>query len=152
LYEDAADVLWIGTYETGLARLDGDTFTRFTQKDGLFNNGAFQILEDEKGFLWLSCHLGIYRVKKQDLNKFAAGRISFFTSAHFGKSDGLLSVECSSQGQPTGFKARDGKLWFPTAQGLAMVDPKAVTFNPLPPPVVIEDIAVDGHARDFVPA
>jgi signal transduction histidine kinase/ligand-binding sensor domain-containing protein len=149
LHEDAVGVLWIGTYDTGLARLDGETFTRYTEKDGLFNNGVFQILEDEKGFLWLSCHLGIYRLWKQDLNDFAAGRISLITSSHFGKADGLLSVECSSQGQPTGFKASDGKLWFPTAQGLAVVDPKAVTFNRQPPPVAIEDLSVDGHATDF---
>ena len=149
LYEDAVGVLWIGTYDTGLARLENETFTRYTEKDGLFNNGVFQILEDDQGFLWLSSHLGIYRVKKQDLNDFSAGRISLLTSSHFGKGDGLLSVECSSQGQPTGFKARDGKLWFPTTQGLAVVDPKAVKFNRLPPPVVIEDLTVDGHAADF---
>jgi signal transduction histidine kinase len=132
-----------------LARLDRETFTRYTEKDGLFNNGVFQILEDEKGFLWLSCHLGIYRIKMQDLNDFAAGRISLIISSHFGKADGLLSVECSSQGQPTGFKARDGKLWFPTAQGLAVVDPKAIKFNWQPPPVTIEEVTVDGHATDF---
>ena len=149
LYEDAVGVLWIGTYDTGLARLDRETFTRYTEKDGLFNNGVFQILEDEQGFLWLSSHLGIYRIKKQDLNDFSAGRISLITSSHFGKGDGLLSVECSSQGQPTGFKARDGKLWFPTTQGLAVVDPKAVKFNRQPPPVVIEELTVDGHATDF---
>ena len=149
LHEDAVGVLWIGTYDTGLARLDSETFTRYTEKDGLFNNGVFQILEDDQGFLWLSCHLGIYRIKKQDLNDFSAGRISLITSSHFGKGDGLLRVECSSQGQPTGFKARDGKLWFPTTQGLAVVDPKAVKFNRLPPPVVIEDLTVDGHATNF---
>jgi signal transduction histidine kinase len=149
LHEDDASVLWIGTYDTGLARLDHQTFTRYTEKDGLFNNGVFQILEDEKGFLWLSSHLGIYRIKKQDLNDFSAGRISLITSSHFGKADGLVGVECSSQGQPTGFKARDGKLWFPTTQGLAMVDPKAVKFNRQPPPVVIEELTVDGHAVDF---
>jgi signal transduction histidine kinase/ligand-binding sensor domain-containing protein len=149
LHEDAVGVLWIGTYDTGLARLDGETFTRYTEKDGLFNNGVFQILEDEQGFLWLSSHLGIYRIKKQDLNDFSAGRTSLITSSHFGKGDGLLSVECSSQGQPTGFKARDGKLWFPTTQGLAVVDTKAVKFNRQPPPVVIEDLTVDGRATDF---
>ena len=149
LHEDAAGVLWIGTYDTGLARLDGATFTRYTEKEGLFNNGVFQILEDEQGFLWMSSHLGIYRIKKQELNDFSAGRISLITSSHFGKGDGLLSVECSSQGQPTGFKARDGKLWFPTTQGLAVVDTTAVKFNRQPPPVVIEELTVDGHATDF---
>jgi signal transduction histidine kinase/ligand-binding sensor domain-containing protein len=149
LYEDAQGVLWIGTYDTGLARLDGENFTRYTEKDGLFNNGVFQILEDDMGSLWLSCHLGIYRIKKQELNDFAAGRISLVTSSHFGKADGLLSVESSSQGQPTGFKARDGKLWFPTAEGLAVVDPKEIRFNRQPPPVAIEGLTVDGHATDF---
>jgi len=85
LYEDAAGVLWIGTYDTGLARLEGEKFTRYTEKDGLFNNGVFQILEDDKGFLWLSCDLGIYRIEKHQLNEFAAGRISLITSSHFGK-------------------------------------------------------------------
>jgi ligand-binding sensor domain-containing protein len=75
LHEDAEGVLWIGTYDTGLARLERETFTRYTEKDGLFNNGVFQILEDDNGFLWLSCHLGIYRIKKQDLNDLSAGRI-----------------------------------------------------------------------------
>jgi signal transduction histidine kinase len=149
LHEDAAGLLWIGTYDTGLARLKGEQFIHYTQKDGLFSNGVFQILEDEKGFLWLSCHLGIYRVKKQDLDDFAAGRISFLTSSHFGRADGLLSVECNRRGQPTGFKTRDGKLWFPTAQGLAVVSPDAISFNRKPPPVVIEDLIVDGHSTNF---
>ncbi len=149
LHEDAENVLWIGTYDTGLARLDGERFTRYTEKDGLFNNGVFQILEDDMGSLWLSCHLGIYRIKKQELNDFAAGRLSLVTSSHFGKADGLLSVESSSQGQPTGFKARDGKLWFPTTQGLAVVDPKEIRFNQQPPPVTIEELTLDGHATGF---
>jgi signal transduction histidine kinase/ligand-binding sensor domain-containing protein len=149
LHEDKEAVLWIGTYDTGLARLDHETVTRYTEKDGLFNNGVFQILEDDKGFFWLSCHLGIYRISKQELNDFAAGRISLITSSHFGKADGLQSVECSSQGQPTGFKARDGKLWFPTTQGLAVVDPQAVKFNRLSPPVAIEQLTLDGHAANL---
>jgi hypothetical protein len=149
LHEDAEGVLWVGTYDTGLARLDSTRFTRYTEKDGLFNNGVFQILEDDNGFLWLSCHLGIYRIRKQDLNDFSLGRISLITSSHFGRADGMLSVECSSQGQPTGFKTPDGKLWFPTSQGLAVVDRKAVRFNRRPPPVAVEDLTVDGVRTGF---
>lgn len=149
LYEDAEGVLWVGTYDTGLARLNGKSFTRYTEKDGLFNNGVFQILEDDNGFLWLSCHLGIYRIPKQELNDFSLGRISLITSSHFGRADGMLSVEGSSQGQPTGLKARDGKLWFPTTRGLAVVDPKTVRSNGQPPPVAIEELTVDGLRSDF---
>jgi hypothetical protein len=157
-YEDNTGVLWIGTYDGGLYRLaeslDGQNdrkITHYTTDHGLYNNGVYQILEDDLGFLWISCHLGLYRLRKQELNDFAAGRVSQITSTHFGKADGFINVECSSGGQPTssggqpmGFKARDGKLWFPTREGIAVVDPKsAVPFNSTPPPVVIEESLLD---------
>jgi signal transduction histidine kinase/ligand-binding sensor domain-containing protein len=149
LYEDSADVLWIGTYDTGLNRLEQGKLTRYTSANGLYNNGVFEILEDDNGFFWISCHLGIYRVSKRALNDFAAGRVSMVTSTHFGKADGLVSAECSSHGQPAGFKARNGKLWFPTTVGLAVVDPKTALFNPKPPPVAIEQVMLDGRAVAF---
>jgi hypothetical protein len=38
----------------------------------------------------------------------------------------MLSSEGNGGRQPAGIKARDGKLWFPTAQGIAVVNPEAV--------------------------
>jgi signal transduction histidine kinase len=57
----------------------------------------------------------------------------------------MKSVECSSKGQPNGIKAKDGKLWFPTTDGLAVLDPHAPEVNPHPPPVAIEDALADGR-------
>jgi signal transduction histidine kinase/ligand-binding sensor domain-containing protein len=143
LYEDGAGVLWIGTYDTGLYRLEHDKVTHYTSANGLFNDSVFQILGDE-GFLWCTSHLGIYRVGKQELNDFAAGKLTGITSTHFGKGDGLINVECSTQGKPNGHKGRDGRLWFPTAAGLAVIDSSALTFNRNPPPIVIEEVTLDG--------
>src|SRR5262249_45680779 len=148
-----AGVLWIGTFDGGLSRLEirqnAKRLTRYTTDDGLFNNGVYQILEDDMGFFWISCHLGLYRVRRQELNDFAAGRISRITSTHFDKTDGLDNTECTSAGQPSGFKARDGKLWFPTEAGVAVVDPKRVVFNTAPPPVVIEECLLNGRPLAF---
>jgi two-component system sensor histidine kinase ChiS len=49
IYEDKAGVLWIGTGGGGLNRLDRniETFTHFTEKDGLANNIVYGILEDD---------------------------------------------------------------------------------------------------------
>jgi signal transduction histidine kinase len=58
----------------------------------------------------------------------------------------MMNDECASTGQPTGIKAKDGKLWFPTADGLAVLDPLAAEINPRPPAVLIEDALVDGHS------
>ena len=41
-------------------------------------------------------------------------------------------------------KTADGRLWFATAKGLVAVNPAGVKTNPLPPPVRIEEMLVDG--------
>jgi signal transduction histidine kinase/ligand-binding sensor domain-containing protein len=143
LLEDSAGTLWIGTYDGGLGRFKDGRFTRFTMKDGLFNNGVFQILEDVHGNFWISCNRGIYRVSKQELNEFAEGKRSTVTSMAYGKADGMLNAECNGGVWPAGIKTADGKLWFPTQNGVAVVDPNAVRYNPIPPPVVIESLTAD---------
>ena len=119
-------------------------FTNYTTDRGLYSNGVFQILEDARGHFWMSSNQGIYRVSRQQLDDFAAGKTATITSTVFGKSDGMLNMECNGGRQPAGIKARDGKLWFPTQDGVAIIDPEAVLFNPLPPPVVIESATLKG--------
>jgi signal transduction histidine kinase/ligand-binding sensor domain-containing protein len=143
LYEDKDGTLWIGTYDGGLGRLKDGKLVPITMRDGLFNNGAFQILEDDRGNFWMSCNRGIYRVSKQALNDFADGKQSSVASVAYGKVDGMTNVECNGGLWPAGTRARDGKLWFPTQQGVAVIDPAAVSYNPQPPPVVIDSFLVD---------
>lgn len=143
LYEDSDGVLWIGSYDGGLTRYKDGKFTRFTTKEGLSSNGVFCILEDDRGWFWMNSNQGIYRVSKQELNDFADGKTESVTSIAYNKQDGLLNVEGNGGRQPAGIKSRDGRLWFPTAQGIAVVDPESVTTNQLPPPVLIEDVFID---------
>lgn len=143
LYEDNDGTVWIGTYDGGLARFKNGAFAHFTMRDGLYDNGVFQILEDGAGSLWMSCNRGIYRVKKQELNDFADGRRSTISSIAYGKVDGMATVECNGGLSPAGAKTHDGKMWFPTQAGIAVVDPSAISYNPHPPPVVIESIVQD---------
>ncbi len=144
IYEDSDGTFWIGTYDSGLSRFKNGKFTSYTTAEGLFSNGVFQILEDKRGNFWMSSNQGIYRVNKEQLNDFADGKISAVTSTVFGKSDGMLNVECNGGRQPAGIKTSDGKFWFPTQDGVAIINPEAIPFNPLPPPVVIESAFLEG--------
>ena len=149
IYEDADGTLWIGTYDSGLSRLKNGKITNYNTSNGMFSNGVFAILEDNRGFFWMSSNQGIYRVSKQELNNFADGKISKITSTAYGKSDGMLNAECNGGRQPSALKNKDGKLWFPTQNGLAIIDPEAVPFNPNPPPVVIESANLSGTNIDL---
>jgi diguanylate cyclase (GGDEF)-like protein len=56
----------------------------------------------------------------------------------------LRSIECNSKAQPGIWKARDGKLWFATTAGLAIIDPRHILTNEVLPIVEIGDVALDG--------
>lgn len=149
IYEDERGTFWIGTYDGGLSRFRDGKFTNYTIENGLFNNGVFQIFEDKKGNFWISCNKGIYRVAKQELEDYASGKITKINSVAYGKTDGMPGTEANGGRQPAGIKTSDGKFWFPTQDGVAIVNPDEVPFNPNPPPVQIEKVLIDRTPSDF---
>jgi len=148
LHPDPAGDLWIGTMEQGLFRYRNGSFARLTRDNGLFDNLIYQILEDAGGDLWMSCNRGVFRVSKTELNAVADGRAARIQCTVFGKPDGLLSTECNGTIQPAGWKTSDGRLWFPTTKGVGVVDPQRLPHNGFAPPVVIEEVALDGKIAE----
>ena len=144
LHEDHEGTLWIGT-DNGLNRRKNGKLFRFTKKDGLFDNLINHLMEDDLGNFWISCNRGIYRVRRDDLNEFAEGRLGTIRYVAYSEADGMVTSETNGEVQPAGWKARDGRLWFPTAQGVVVIDPKAMKDNLVPPPVVIEVMKVDSE-------
>lgn len=145
LHGEDDGTLWIGTNGGGLVRLKDGRFTSFTTRDGLFDDVVFQILDDNRGNLWMSSDKGVFRAPKEQLNAFAHGLIHSISSVGYGTADGMKSKECNGGFQPAGWKLRDGRLCFPTMKGLVFVDPSHLETNPLPPPVVIEQVTANQH-------
>jgi signal transduction histidine kinase len=143
LYRDNSGVLWVGTYDRGLVRIDRDLTTSFTSKEGLPGNAVYQIIDDNQGFLWLGTRNGLVRLRKDELSEFAAGRIKYITLTRFDDTDGLATAECSNLGQPGSFKTDDGVLWLSTVGGMAIVNPRNVPLQTHPPEVLIEEELLD---------
>src|SRR5215471_13296874 len=143
LYQDRDGNLWIGTNGAGINRFKDGKFVSFSTKDGLFDDVIYQVLEDGQDNLWLSCDKGIFRVSRRDLNEFAAGRLTSITSVAYGTADGMKIRECNGGGHPAGWKTGDGRLWFSTLRGVAVIDPEKIKLNTLPPPVAIDRVIVD---------
>lgn len=143
IYEDADGVLWIGTYSEGLSRFKDNQFFNFKEENGLPNNDVFAIREDRRGNFWISSNHGIYRVSRRELNDFADGKIESFTGIGYGKEDGMLNSECNGGRQPASITDKDGKFWFPTQDGVVVVDPEKEKYNALPPSVIIESVMVE---------
>jgi signal transduction histidine kinase/ligand-binding sensor domain-containing protein len=135
--------LWIGTFGGGLNRFKDGHFSVINRNQGLPNSAIGDIEADGRGFFWMSSYGGIIRVSESELNRCADGEIKEVHCLTYGINDGLPTLECSEGLQPAGCKTADGRLWFPTGKGLVSVDPANVKINPLPPPVVIEEMRVD---------
>jgi ligand-binding sensor domain-containing protein len=146
LLADEDGTVWVGTFRGGLLRFRDGHFTRFRTSDGLPDNVICQILPDALGNLWFGSHQGIFRIARSALDECAAGEIKSLPVTRFGRSDGLPSLECSSRYQPAAWRAADGRLWFTTIKGPVSVLPGTVRPNLLPPPVVIEEILIDGKS------
>ena len=142
LYRDEEGVLWIGTQDGGLNAFIQQRFVRFPASLGLPST-IYGIDEDLDRDLWIASNTGIYRVSRQKLAGFAAGRRSAVTAVAYGTSDGLKISETSGGGHPTIWRTRDGSLWFATVKGVAVVHGPHPRLNRVPPGVVIEAVLID---------
>jgi diguanylate cyclase (GGDEF)-like protein len=143
--EDESGDLWIGTYGGGLNRMRGEKFAAVTTREGLFDDAVFGLVEDGSGSFWISCNKGVSRVSIRELDAAADGGSARVSCAVFGTADGMRSSECNGANQPAAFRARDGRLWFPTVRGAVVVDPSHLPVNRVAPPVVLEEIVADGR-------
>jgi signal transduction histidine kinase/ligand-binding sensor domain-containing protein/DNA-binding response OmpR family regulator len=145
LHTAADGTLWIGTEDSGLIYRSMGRFKRITEAQGLPSRRIGAILEDGKGNLWVGSNRGVLRFRRDDVEAVAAGRKARIDCQQFGPSDGLATQECAIGTQPTAVRDNSGKLWFATSKGLAMMDPDRVWLNPLPPPVAVQEVWIDGR-------
>jgi signal transduction histidine kinase/ligand-binding sensor domain-containing protein len=135
---------WVGT-PLGLNRIRGKEIRRVTQGQGLVDNTLFWLLDDGAGYYWANTVRGIMRVRKTDLNAVADGRQERLFCVTYGEPDGAASAEGSGHYQPNSARMADGRMWFSTTRGVAVVAPAALVEREAPPPVVIEQVVADGE-------
>ncbi len=137
LLADRDGVLWAGTFGHGLARLAQGRWRVYSSRDGLMGDDIGYLIEDDFTNLWVGSYEGLLRVEKKSLAELAAGTARKISCRTF------LTRECSVGAQPAAIGTRDGRLLFPTIEGLISVNPADLRPNTNPPPVVIESALVD---------
>lgn len=148
LHLDPDGTLWIGTLGGGLSRLKDGKICNVTTREGLADDVVSQIVADDSGCLWLGCNHGIMRVAKKAIDDLACGNASFIHVLVIGQSEGMLQEQCSGGHSPTALKMKNGRLLFPTVEGIAEIDPRAWVQSPAEiPQAGIEDIKVDGQVQ-----
>jgi diguanylate cyclase (GGDEF)-like protein len=144
MMEDADGTLWVGS-SRGLARIRGDSVFVFNMRHGLSGNAVYQALDDGRGRLWLTGSWGVGHVARAELEAVAAGRARTLAMKQFGSRDGMAG-EASSISRA--WRGPDGRMWFATPAGVAVIDPARLRRNRLAPTPLIERVVVDDAVHE----
>ncbi len=119
--KDDSETLWVGTWGSGLIRLDPETgvSTQFTTEDGLPGNNVVAMMEDDEGYIWLSTTEGPARPINGSLSRFNPASISF---TNFTKQTGLPDIIFGS----SSLKTEDGLLFFGGSGGTTFFNPSMI--------------------------
>ncbi|MDB6039537.1 MAG: histidine kinase [Verrucomicrobiales bacterium] len=151
VYSGKAGDLWMGTYSGKIGRLWGGRWLVYSYAMGVpvWNSVTFQ--EDANGNLWVGAVDGICRLSRESLDAVANGKQKRLDVVRFDRTDGLLTDACRVGYQPTSAKSADGRIWFATVKGLAVVDPTRVHITSHPPRTWIEQLSIDGKQISLAP-
>jgi ligand-binding sensor domain-containing protein/signal transduction histidine kinase len=136
-YEDPEGMVWIAMDGGGLNRFDPstETFTRFTEREGLPNNVVYGILPDDHGNLWLSTNKG--------LSKFHPASATF---RNYDVSDGLQANEFNTNAF---YRLKSGELVFGGIGGINIFHPDSVRDNANVPNIMLTELLVNDKPHQF---
>ena len=150
---DRDGVLWAAT-NGGLSRLKNYHVTTLTSSNGLPCDTVNWIFQDTANSVWLNTACGLMRITRPELDKWflaverdkaARPQIQFII---LDSSDGVRSVASGGHFSPQVTQSADGRIWFSGIEGANVIDPSHLTFNNVPPPVVVEQFIADRKTYD----
>jgi signal transduction histidine kinase/ligand-binding sensor domain-containing protein len=143
LYATPDGALWLGYAGWGLGRLKDGRYAEISTEQGLFDDYISHIVADAHGWLWFGANRGIFKARLQELEDAAAGRVPRVRSIHYGRGEGLPSLQGGFGSSPDVLRSRDGRLWLPMRTALVVVDPEKLGESSHAPPVWLERVTAD---------
>ncbi|MCD8291144.1 MAG: hybrid sensor histidine kinase/response regulator, partial [Prevotella sp.] len=121
IMQDSKGRIWISTDRGGICRYNSDTddFSTFSVDEGLPDDVAYKILEDEQSNLWFGTNRGLVRFNPDTKD------IRVYTT-----KDGLIGNQFNYK---SALKGEDGKFYFGTIDGLIAFNPNVseeINFQP----------------------
>jgi signal transduction histidine kinase/ligand-binding sensor domain-containing protein len=139
---DRNGVLWVAM-ETGLSRVKDGRVVTVSRRNGLPCDAVHWSMEDDDRSVWLYMPCGLVRIGPTELNAAVGDPTRRIQSTLFDTSDGVALRPIPALYRPQVARTQDGRLWFPSGDGVSIVDPRRLSINSLPPPVHIEQVIAD---------
>jgi len=149
LYRSGTE-LWAGG-ERGAAWFDGKHFAMLHGSRGETFRGVSGIARSAKGDLWLFGTEGLSRISAAQLALAMREPAHEVEYERFDAHDGLLGAASQLRPMPSLVLGDDGLLWMATANRINWINPASISRNPVPPPVMVQGIAVGEQRYSALP-
>ncbi|MEP7305506.1 MAG: two-component regulator propeller domain-containing protein [Acidobacteriota bacterium] len=145
IFEDRTDAMWMTT-SSGVSRFQNGRFTTLTAANGPFEDIVPSIVDDDGGNVWVGVNAGsgVVRFSPREMDKVAVDRAHQIEYSLYDVSDGLQG-DLHWLSRPAAVRAGDGRLWFATGVGLAVIDPRNLPRSRRPATPHIELASADGQ-------
>ena len=129
-----------------VSRFQNGRFTTLTAANGPFEGIVPSIVDDDDGNVWVGVNAGsgLVRFSPREMDKVAVDRAHQIEYSLYDVSDGLQG-DLHWLSRPAAVRAGDGRLWFATGVGVAIIDPRNLPRSRRPATPRIELASADGQ-------
>ncbi|MFW0739414.1 ligand-binding sensor domain-containing protein [Flavobacterium sp. T12S277] len=126
IYIDRDKKVWITTYEKGFFLYLNNVIYSFPKDKNKYLNSSHCIIEDKKGFFWITTNKGLFQVYKKSLLLHIKDKTTKIYYYNYSKSDGFLTNEFNGGCQPCGNYLENNQITFPSMNGNVFFDPNNI--------------------------
>lgn len=135
--------IWIGTYGDGFFKYVDGHFIPLPLDPPKYLATAHAFLEDDLGFFWISTNHGLFKIRKEDLDKAAGGSTQRYFYYYYDKLSGFNTNEFNGGCNPAALKDAEGNFYFPSLNGIVCFRPDSIRSDLPDNAIFIDRIAVD---------
>lgn len=134
--------IWIATYTKGIYLYLNEKITQFPTDKNEYILSAHCILEDKKGYFWISTNRGLFKAKKKNLLDYALGKCSNVYYHYYNKDYGFATNEFNGGCNPCGLYLKD-TVYFPSMDGIVYFSPNEIPVEKPNNEIFIDEVQVD---------
>ena len=122
LFSITANEIWITTYDKGFFLYNTSTtvITKFPLDKNKYLSSSHSIVDDLKGYFWISTNKGLFQVSKQNLIDYASKKTKSVYYHYYDKSEGFATNEFNGGCHPSGLLLKNSFITFPSMNGIVL--------------------------------
>lgn len=127
IFIDSDKKIWITTYEKGFYLYSNNILYSFPKDKNNYLCSSHCIVEDKKGYFWITTNKGLFQVSKQSLLQYIENKKHSIYYHYYDRKDGFITNEFNGGCQPCANYLKNDYITFPSMNGMVFLNANEIT-------------------------